>query len=239
MYETLGFEEKGDVAYVSLKRKRINVKQIRELERLCDHLDDVSTAKVVVFRGHSEGIDFDDFDPKEGLDIHGFNKWEKLVGRIEKIPKITVGLIDGPCVGGGFQFFLALDQRVCVHKAGFSLPEVRQGFLPGMAVFRLAKYVGLGHAKRIIMTGQGLSAIEAQHLGLVDVVEDDLDAALHKMLGHFGTMHPVPFSLARRLLLESYGTQYEDALGNFLAAQHRCIQQTHFLETLKREQGRH
>lgn len=238
MYETFGFDEQGDIATVTLKRKRINVKQIRELERLCDHLEDVSTAKVVVFRGHSEGIDFEDFDPREPLDIHGFNKWEKLVGRIERLPKITVGLIDGPCVGGGFQLFLVLDHRIATHKAGFSLPEVRQGFLPGMAVFRLGKYVGLGHAKRLIMTGQGVNAHEAQVLGLVDVVDDDLDAAFHRTLAHFGTMHPVAFSLARRLLNESYSTEYEDAVGNFLAAQHRCINQTGFLETVKKERAK-
>lgn len=238
MYETLGYEENGDIVTVTIKRKRINVKQIRELERVCDHLEDVSTAKVVVFRGHSEGIDFDDFDPREALDIHGFNKWEKLVGRIEKLPKITVGLIDGPCVGGGFQLFLVLDQRIAMHKAGFSLPEVRQGFLPGMSVFRLAKYVGLGHAKRIIMTGHGLNVTEALQLGVIDVVDDNLDHALSVTLGHFGTMHTVAFTLARRLLNESYGTDYEDALGNFLAAQHRCINQTGFLDTLKKERAK-
>ena len=41
--------------------------------------------------------------------------------------------------------------------------------------------------------------------------------------------------IARRLLLESAETQYEDALGNFLAAQHRAISQSAFMETLRKE----
>ncbi|MBM4365377.1 MAG: enoyl-CoA hydratase/isomerase family protein [Deltaproteobacteria bacterium] len=235
MYETLGYEERGDIAFVTIKRTRINVRQIRELERVCDHLDDVSQAKVVVFRGHSEGIDFLDFDPKEAMDIHGFNKWEKLVNRIETLEKVTVALVDGPSVGGGFQILLACDQRICVPGATFQLPEVRQGFLPGMACYRLAKYVGLGHAKRIVMTGATIGADEALRLGLVDAVTPDLDAALKKTIDCFGPMHTVAFTLARRLLNESFSTGFEDGIGNFLAAQHRAISQTAFLDTLRAE----
>lgn len=238
MYETLGFEENGDIATVTLRRPRINIKQIRELERLCDHLEDVSQVKAVVFRGHSEGIDFTDFDPKEPLDIHGFNKWEKLVQRVERLPKVTVALIDGPCAGGGFQLMLVTDQRICTPDTTFTLPEVRMGFLPGMATYRLGKYIGLGHAKRLIMTGAALGAAEALRLGIVDGVDADLDAALARTLASFGPMHTVAFTLARRLLLESYSTEYEDAIGNFLAAQHRAISQTAFLDTLKKEHGR-
>ena len=235
MYQTLSFEESGDIARITLIRRRINVAQIRELERVCDHLEDVSKAKVVVLRGHSEGIDFQDFDPKEPMDIHGFNKWEKLVSRFEALDKVTVALVDGPCVGGGFQLTLVCDQRICVPDASFQLNEVRQGFLPGMATFRLGKYVGLGHAKRLVMTGAVVGAAEAQRLGLVDDVSPDLEGALTRTIASFGPMHTVAFTLARRLLNESYGTGMEDALGNFLAAQHRAISQTAFLDTLKAE----
>lgn len=236
MYETLAYEDGADVATLTIKRARINVRQIRELERVCDHLEDHATCKVVVIRGHSLGIDFADFDPKEALDIHGFNKWEKLVSRIEKLPKITVAAIDGPAVGGGFQLALACDLRVASPKATFALPEVKLGFLPGMAVFRLAKYVGLGHAKRLVLTGAEIGAEEALRLGLVDDV-GDIDAVTEKALAALGPKHAVAATLARRLLNESFHTEPEDAIGNFLAAQHRAISQTAFLETLKKERG--
>ena len=46
----------------------------------------------------------------------------------------------------------------------------------------------------------------------------------------------VAVTLARRLLNESYEFAFEDAVGHFLAAQHRSISQTAFLDTLKKEQ---
>ena len=236
MYETLTFVEEGDVATLTLVRTRINVRQIRELERVCDHLEDHSAAKVLVLRGHSHGIDFADFDPKEALDIHGFNKWEKLVSRFEKLPKITLAAVDGPAVGGGFQLVLACDLRVGTADARFSLPEVKLGFIPGMAVFRLAKYIGLGHAKRIVLTGAEVGAEEAVRLGILDSV-GPLDVGIANALAALGPQHVVAATLSRRLLLESFHTEPEDAIGNFLAAQHRAISQTAFLDTLKKERS--
>lgn len=237
MYETIGYEEQGDLATLTLRRPRINVKQLRELERVCDHLEDVSGVKFLVIRGHSEGIDFADFDPRAALDIHGFNKWEKLVRRVERLQQATIALVDGDCVGGGFQLLLACDLRIARPGVSFSLPEVRLGFLPGMATWRLARYVGVGHAKRLILTGAEVGTDEALRLGLLDAVHDDLSLGLSEALGSLGPAHVVAITLARRLLLESGETCFEDAVGNFLAAQHRAISQTAFLDTLKKERS--
>ncbi len=235
MYETIDYAESGDISTVTLRRSRINVAQLRELERVLDHLEDYGKTRVLVLRGHSDGIDFADFDPREPMDIHGFNKWEKLVNRLERLEKITVAAADGPTVGGGFQLFLACDLRVCTTNASFALPEVNLGFLPGMATFRLAKYVGLGHAKRIIISGASVSADEALRLGLVDRVVTDLEGGITAAIQTIAAGNVVAATLARRLLNESYGAAVEDAIGHFLAAQHRALNQSAFLETLKKE----
>ncbi|MBN1336265.1 MAG: enoyl-CoA hydratase/isomerase family protein [Deltaproteobacteria bacterium] len=239
---TLTYEEHGPLATVTLNRpgqgNRINIAMIQDLAAVCDHLEDASEARVVVFRGangvFSEGIDFGDFDPGKLIDIHGFNKWEKIVVRLERLPKVTVALVDGPALGGGFQLALVMDQRLASPRATFHLPEVHLGFLPGMATFRLAKYVGLGHAKRILLCAPVLGPEEALRLGILDRVSEDLDQALAETIASFGPIHTVAVQLARRLLNESFCTQFEDALGNFLAAQHRSVTQTAFLDTLKR-----
>jgi enoyl-CoA hydratase/carnithine racemase len=132
---------------------------------------------------------------------------------------------------------LACDVRVCVPTASFSLPEVKLGFLPGMATWRLARYVGLGHAKRLVLTGAAVGAEEAQRIGLVDHVVATVEEGVQTALAALAPAHAVAISLARRLLLESPETQYEDALGNFLAAQHRAISQSAFMETLKKERS--
>ena len=62
---TIDYQESGDVARVTLKTTHINMKMLRELTAVCDHLEDQSETKVVVFRGSNgtfcTGIDFEEF----------------------------------------------------------------------------------------------------------------------------------------------------------------------------------
>ena len=172
------------------------------------------------------------------MDIHGFNKWEKICTRLERLPKATIALVDGAAVGGGFQLALVCDLRIATSRASFQLPEVHMGFLPGMATFRMAKYVGLGHAKRMMVTCEKVGPESALSLGIIDRVEDDLEAGLAWALEALGPNHTVAIELTRRLLNECYAATAENAIGHFLAAQHRAITQTAFLETVRRERDK-
>jgi enoyl-CoA hydratase len=239
--ETLRYEEKDGVAHVTLVRHQVDVRMVKELAKVSEHLedDDAGNVKVVVFRGSDgtfcRGIDFQDFDPDADLDIHGFNLWEKICVRIERLPKATIVLLEGDVVGAGVQLALACDARLALPSAKLQLDEVHLGFLPGMATFRLAKYVGLGRAKRLIMRCPIIGAEEARDLGIVDEIVPDAEAGIAAAIQSFGPIHTVAVEVSRRLLNESFGTSFEDAIGHFLAAQHRSIRQTAFLETLQKK----
>ena len=234
---TLSYVEAGEVATITLQRRRINMAMVRELTAVADHLEDASPCKVVVITAAPgaflDGVDLAEFKPDQAMDIHGFNKWEKVCSRFERLPKATIAALDGPAIGGGMQLALVCDQRIATPGAVLQLNEVHQGFLPGMATFRLAKFVGLGVAKRLILTAPAIGAEEACRLGLLDAVVPDLQAGIAQAVAAFGPAHGVAIELARRLLNESYAATFEDAIGNFLAAQHRALSQPAFHETLK------
>lgn len=237
---TLRYEENGDIATVTLVRPKINMAMVRELTAVCDHLEDQSEASFVVFRGaegiFSAGIDFSEFRHDQPMDIHGFNKWEKICVRIENLPKVTVAALEGAVVGGGVQLALVCDARIATSTTTLQLPEVKHGFLPGMATYRLAKYVGLGRAKQLIMQSKAVDAHRAEALGLIDEVVYDIDDGVHRTVEAFRPAFPITVQLARRLLNESYATSFEYAIGNFLAAQHRATSQSEFLQTVKKAQ---
>ncbi|MEC7947626.1 MAG: enoyl-CoA hydratase/isomerase family protein [Myxococcota bacterium] len=239
-FETLSYDEDGALATVTLQQPRIDMRMVRELTAVCDHLEDDSGSRIVVFRAAGEdfllGIDFKEFRDAKVMDIHGFNKWEKLCVRIERLPKATIAALHGRVVGGGVQLALVCDSRIAASGTTLQLDEVHHGFLPGMATFRLAKYVGLGRAKRIIMQCPELGVPDAIELGIVDIGVDDLDQGIAAEVARFGPTHAVSIQLARRLLNESYGTAFELAIGNFLAAQHRAITQSAFLDALQTDE---
>lgn len=238
-WTTLKVVEAGAVCHVTLTRDRINVPMVRELEELCGWLEDEATAAVVVFRGEggnfSRGIDLGDFSLQRPPDIHGFHKWERALAAVERLKKVTVAVLDGDCIGGGVQLALACDFRLARHDAVLLLDEVKRGFLPGLATYRIAKYVGLGTAKHLVLSGRAVTAAEAIGMRLVDRVcaAEQVEAEIDRAVMEFLPVNGTAVALARRLLNESYGHGHEDFLGSFLAAQQVAITSEPFLRILR------
>lgn len=122
---------------------------LADLDKLMDHLEDCSTSTVVVFPGLAGEFDQGSVTP----DIDHCRLWEKTVARIANLPAVTVAAIDGVCVRFCVQLMLACDYRLATEDTTFVSPEIKEGYLPGMATFRLAKFVGIGIARRILFTG--------------------------------------------------------------------------------------
>lgn len=232
-YETLKVSQEGDVVTAVLHRPEarnaINTRMVNELSSLIDTISDANDVAVLVLRGSADvfscGIDLSDFAVRKRRDVYGLQKWERMCRELEKLNKFTVAAVQGECTGGGVQLVLLCDARIAERHAEFRLNEVKLGFLPGMATFRLAKYIGLGRAKDLMLTGRKIRADEAQAFGILDSVcrQERFEETLMETVENLLPFHPVALEMARRLLNESFATNYEDFLGHFLAAQHRAI----------------
>jgi enoyl-CoA hydratase len=232
-YETLKVTKESSVVTARLyrpdSRNSINMQMVHDLTDLMDVVEDATDVAVLVLHGSdgvfSSGIDLRDFSLEKPPDIYGLQKWEKMCRRLESLNKFTIAAVEGECIGGGFQLVLICDARIAEKKATFRLNEVKLGFLPGMATFRLAKYIGLGRAKNIILTGRKLKAEEAFAWGILDQVceQTAFEQTLRDTIEGLLPFHPTALELSRRLINESYAADYENFLGHFLAAQHRAI----------------
>lgn len=86
--------------------------------------------------------------------------------RTSPIP--TIAVVNGYCLGAGFEMALSCDFRVASHDATFGLPEVRLG-IPSVADAALLRdHVGLSKAKEIILTGELYPAADLETFGLVN-----------------------------------------------------------------------
>ena len=247
-YNTLQVKKAGNVVTATLNRPKskntINMQMVADLNDLMENLEDSDDVAVFVLRGSSDvfcsGIDLKDFSVEKNPNIYGIQKWEQMCRRLERLDKFTVAAIQGDCTGGGVQLVLACDARFAVKRSKFCLNEVKLGFLPGMATFRLAKYVGLGRAKNLILTGREFNAEEAVSFGILDQIcepsqfEETLQATIDNLL----PFHPVALEMGRRLLNECYEASYEDFLGDFLAAQHRAINSDSFKKLIAQAQAK-
>ncbi|WP_120003652.1 enoyl-CoA hydratase/isomerase family protein [Nesterenkonia muleiensis] len=94
---------------------------------------------------------------------------------LTQVKKPTVALVQGVCMGGGWQIASACDFIVASSNATFAVTPAKIGILyPRSGVDRLVRHVGPARAKYILMTGKTFTACQAQDLGLIaDVVKQD------------------------------------------------------------------
>lgn len=95
---------------------------------------------------------------------------------------VSIAALNGFAMGGGLEVALACDIRVAAQQASLALPEARVGLLPcAGGTQRLARLVGEGWAKRMILCNERIDAATAQRIGLVEDVVDK-GAALDRAL---------------------------------------------------------
>jgi len=102
----------------------------------------------------------------------------RVFKRLLAFPAPTAALVEGRCLGGGFELALSCDDIIACDTATFGLPEIRLAAFPPAAAALLPLRVGASRATRAIVTGQtqearywhdaGLLSIVASHVHLLD-----------------------------------------------------------------------
>jgi enoyl-CoA hydratase len=119
---------------------------------------------------------------------------------LESMPKPTIAAVNGFALGGGCELALACDIRHAAENAKFGQPEINLAVIPGWGgTQRLARAVGAGLAKDLILTGRTIDAGEPLRIGLVSAVHpagELLDRALETAAG-LAQKSPVALSAAK------------------------------------------
>ncbi len=94
----------------------------------------------------------------------------RVFKRLLAFPAPTAALVEGRCLGGGFELALSCDDIIATDDAVFGLPEIRLAAFPPAAAALLPLRVGASRATRAIVTGQTQAAQYWNDAGLGSVV---------------------------------------------------------------------
>jgi enoyl-CoA hydratase/carnithine racemase len=141
-------------------------------------LEDSTTRRLIFRSGHphifAAGADMAEmqrFSPKDAYEFATLG--QEVFEAIERLPFLTVALIDGDCFGGALDLILAFDFRFATPRARFAHPGARLGIVTGFGgTSRWRRVISRPAANQLFLANRVLSAEEALHMKLVDRVAD-------------------------------------------------------------------
>ena len=187
------------------KRNALNAQVRREIIEALDAWREDDGVRVVVFTGAGDrafiaGADIGEFAERTPMEQRAVMNGRRLFDEVGAYAKPTIAMINGYAFGGGCELALACDVRIAARSAKLGQPEIKLGILPGGGgTQRLPRLIGAGRALRMILTGEAITAEEAERIGLVDEVVDDaaLEATVHALAAQIAAHSPVAVRLAK------------------------------------------
>ncbi len=209
------------------KRNAIDWAMLQELDGAIETVAKAPEARVVMLRG--EGATF-----SAGIDLNALGTLtetegrpafvalrekvatiHRIFGRLTELEKPVVAVLRGHCLGLGLELALAADFRLAADDTVLGLPEIVLGIIPDCGgSTRLSRLIGPARAKRLILTGENISAGEAERLGLLSEVAaaGALEERASALATTLARRSPLALGLAKRVIDACHGMPLERQL---------------------------
>ncbi|MBV1694242.1 MAG: enoyl-CoA hydratase [Hyphomicrobiales bacterium] len=211
-------------AVVTLNRPRALNALSRELRRALvdtfDGLADDPGARVIVLtgagRGFCAGLDLKELGAGSGERVEvASSERRSVLDAMAAFPGPIIGAINGAAVTGGFELALACDILLASSEARFADTHARIGLMPGWGLSqKLPRLVGVYRAKEISLTGNFVSAVEAERIGLVNrvVAPADLLPAARKLAADMLSAEPHMLRAMKKIIDDGFAMSLGEAL---------------------------
>ena len=114
-------------------------------------------------------------------------------------PCFTIGLIQGVALGGGAGLIACLDHVICKSEVKIALSEGKLGILPAVIGPYVYRRMGSANFRRHAMLAGRMDTSEALRIGMIDAIDDDLDAS--KVISEVLSTGPCAVTAAKELTL--------------------------------------
>jgi len=246
--KTFKLELAAGVALITLDRpKRLNAltfESYRELAETFEQLDRVDDVRAVVVtgagRGFCSGGDQDDIIHhllgRATPELLAFTRATgRLIAAIRRCRRPVIAAVNGVAVGAGAVIACACDLRIAAAAArfGFIFPKVGLSGADMGVTYLLPRIVGLGHATELLMFGDVIDAARALHIGLVNRVVDDADAAValaRQWADQLAAGPAFAHAMTKQMLESEHSMALGDAIEAEAQAQALCMQHGDFAE---------
>ncbi|WHX98635.1 enoyl-CoA hydratase-related protein [Neobacillus sp. DY30] len=222
-YTNIIVREEKEIGFIIINRPELrnalNLETLEEIEQALDQWRFNQEIRVVIFTGAGEksfaaGADISQLNKRTMIEALQPNM-SAVYRKIEDYEKPTIAAINGFALGGGLELALACDILIASYHAKVGLPEVGLGIIPGAGgTQRLTRIVGKGKAMDLILTGDIITAEEAERIGLISkaVPQDELLEKAKEYAGKISIKGPLALRLAKAAVNRGADIEMETAL---------------------------
>jgi enoyl-CoA hydratase/carnithine racemase len=222
-YTNVMVEKRDRIGFITLNRPQamntFNVPFARELNDALWDMENDPEIRVVVIDANgkhfSTGIALDEFNNKSPKEYREFiHLMDEHNHTIAKMKKPVIASVKGYALANGAGLSFACDLTVAAEDAKFGTTAINVGLICLGPAAPLARNVGLKKALEMVLTGDIITAAEAQRLGLVNrvVPADKLEEATEELAAKLAAKSPLALQAGKSGLYAMQNVAYPQAL---------------------------
>ena len=218
-YKYIIFDASTYIAKITLNHPPYNVLSVPLMEEVAEAVESLNgraDIKAILLsssqKTFSAGIGLE--DSKADRVFQTLDAFNRVFQAVREISKPLIVVVNGPAIGAGSELVAFGDMVIATPKAKFAQPEVKLGVFPPFAAIMLPQLIGPKKTYELILTGEALSAEEAQHLGFVNKVvpEAELPKAVDEIVKKIGEFSGPVLEMTKRVIGSSIGLPLAEAM---------------------------
>ncbi len=193
------------------RRNAMSDEMLVDLLAVMSAVRDDPLVRIVVLRGaggiFSAGGDLKSFrsmagsrDTDRAPVIRMNRRFGDLIEVVDELRAVLISVIDRAALAGGMGLAASSDVVITEPTARFSLTETTLGLVPAQIAPVIARRIGVVATRRLAVTASRFDGVEAERLGLVDILAEDLDAALESVIADVRLCGPDANAATKRLI---------------------------------------
>lgn len=218
-FRFINFDTSTFVARITMNHPPYNVLTVPMMTELAEAIESLNgrgDVKCILLESSqkmfSAGISIEDSRPERVFQT--LDAFTRVFQAISEISKPLIVIVNGQAIGAGSEMVAFGDMIIATENARFAQPEVKMGVFPPFAAIMLPQLIGPKKTYEMVLTGQPLTAEEAQQLGLINkmVPEADLARTVSEVLGRIGEISAPVLEMTKKVIGSTMGLPLDEAI---------------------------
>lgn len=245
-FTELVYEKKDKIAIITINRpdraNALSTLLVEELKVVLNMIQSDTKVSTLILTGTGPKAFCAGADLKERKNMNDSDvrltveNLGSICDQISHLAIPTIAALNGVAYGGGLEIALSCDLRVANHNIKLGLTETSLAIIPGAGgTQRLTRLIGLGQAKKMILTAEPITAEYALQIGLIEDITTDssvtaMDLAI-EISEKINKNGPIAIKLAKKAIDQGFDL----SLSEGLEIEHKLYKQT--IYTKDRKEG--